>query len=173
MRRDETASAQPALPQDTEPAVVDGALRARRMPRRAALTAAGGLGALLGLGWLADIMSSVPIGRPTAGTLTRAVGQYQVRLDLVPMPPVAGQPTQLTATVTTRSGAAIASAAVQFTLQAVTMDMGVETVVGHSLGAGRYAAVGIFPMSGTWSVTISVAVQAQPPAAASFTVGVR
>ncbi len=147
-------------------------LTPRRLSRRAALSLAGGLAGVLSLGWLADVLAGVPFGSPVAG-VTRQIGLDHARLEMAPTPAIHGAPATVTLVLTDLTGAVVIGAHVALRLTMLTMDMGTITLVGQSASAGRYTAVTVFPMSGTWRITVDVARDTLPPASANFDVDVR
>lgn len=147
----------------------------RRVSRRTALAVAGGLAALLGLGWLGDSLAALPLGAASPDRSTHAVGLYRVRLTLAPAPPIAGRETSLTIAITDAAGAAVNGAHTRFALSMNAMDMGTTDLTAHASGDGQYTSAITFPMSGSWNVGVTIDIDApgQLAATTTFVVGVR
>ena len=151
--------------------------RRQRALRWTALALAGGVVALLALGWVADALGQfVPAGRATtdAATQTQAVGFDTLALRVAPAPVHAGATETLTFTLTDATGAPVAHARIQVTLTMAAMDMaGGAGLAPPTTTPGVYRIVGGFAMSGAWTLAIAVT----PPGASTlhttFTVLVR
>lgn len=162
-----------SIASEARPDAGDAGARGPRVSRRAALGLAGGLAGVLALGWLADALAQAPLGPPLPREAVRQVGAYRASLTLAPAAPVAGRAVTLTAAITTAAGAPVAGAQVGMRLFMAAMDMSMAPLPALSIGGGRYASSVTLPMSGAWSVELTLAIPGQASASAVFPLSVR
>jgi YtkA-like protein len=170
MQRDERlntlAPARHANPQTA------GASRAS-LSRRRALTVIGGLAGVLGVGWLADALAGLPLGGPGGTISARQAGTFDVKLSLSPTGPVAGAATSITVAVLDLAGQRVAPAQFRGVLGMPRMGMDPVDLTWEPLTLGQYRATVSFPMSGVWSLLVTLAGTDRRTALARFDIPVR
>jgi hypothetical protein len=148
--------------------------RVPRISRRAALALAGATVGVLGVGWLADGLATLPLGPATDGPLTVQVGLYHVTLALRPAPPHAGLPCRVTLTVRGADGASLSGLEVE--VAATMTEMGMLLPAVRAVEQPDHESYGcsiVFAMSGAWQVRAQVILPTGAPFAAPFAVVVR
>jgi hypothetical protein len=143
------------------------------LSRRRALTIAGALAGVLGLGWLADALASLPLRRPATGPQVRQAGTFSVALTLAPVAPVAGAATNMTVVVRDLSGQRVAPARFRGGLGMPSMGMDLVDLAWVSRTTGEYYAAVPFPMAGVWTLLVTLVDASQRTSAAQFDVPVR
>lgn len=134
---------------------------------------AGGLAAVLGLGWLADALAQAPLAAPLPRDTIRQVGGYRVSLTFAPSTPMAGRPVSMTAAITSAGGAPLVDARVTMRVLMVAMDMSTPWLSALPVGGGRYVTTVAVPMSGAWNAEVKVAPPGSATASADFPFSVR
>ncbi len=143
------------------------------LSRRRALANAGALVGVLGVGWLADALASLPPGHTTSGPQSRQAGAFTLRLTLAPAQPVAGVATSVTIAVRDLAGQPGTPARFRGALDMPAMGMEPVEVAWQALPDGEYRASLTFPMSGAWSLVVTLLDASQHASTARFDIAVR
>jgi hypothetical protein len=147
---------------------------ARRPSRRTlALIIALGIVALLAVGWLADVLASLPRGVATSSLTpqTAHAGLDTVTLRVSPTPLLAGRDEALLLQVTDVSGQPVVGAHIVCALnmaEMATTAPSINALPGPQSGA--YSCAARLPHRGMWTVRVEVAPETGQPALAVFTV---
>jgi hypothetical protein len=145
-----------------------------RISRRAALGIAGAVVGILGIGWLADALATLPIREATSGPLAVQLGLYRVTLALQPAAPHAGSPCQVTITVRGADGSPLSGLAIDVAATMIEMDMLFPTQrAAEQPDHQTYACALVFAMPGTWQVQARVRSPAMKALSATFDIVVR
>lgn len=106
-------------------------------------------------------------------TLTTTAGTFQATLLSAPATITVGNGTSMTLTVRDAGGHPVSTAQVQATATMVGMAGSAPDITVTNLGNGRYQFRPLFSMAGEWQLVIALHAPGQPPATATFTLGVR
>jgi hypothetical protein len=143
------------------------------LSRRRALAIVGGLAGVLGVGWLADALSSLPSGRGALGPRVVEAGAFTLALTLAPATPLAGMPATITVDVRDLAGQSAAPAHFRGAFGMPAMGMDPADVAWQAAAPGRYGASVTFPMAGAWELLVTIADAAAQTSTARFTIAVR
>jgi YtkA-like protein len=121
----------------------------------------------LGLGALMTAPKTAPL--PVAA----AAGPYVVTLSADSGPLVIGDDNPVSFDVVDRQGRPMAGASLRVHADMTTMAMPVPDVTATAKGGGRYGALLLFSMAGTWRLDVAVVVAGHASAHVAFTVDVR
>jgi hypothetical protein len=160
------------MPDDRADAQASGERRTT-LSRRRALAIVGGLAGVLGLGWLADALATLPPGRAPSGPRVEEAGAFTVALTLAPATPRAAAPTRITVAVHDLAGQATEPARVRGALGMPAMGMDPVDVAWQALAPGQYGASVTFPMAGAWSLMVTLTDASQHDSTARFSIAVR
>jgi hypothetical protein len=143
------------------------------LSRRRALTVIGALAGVLGVGWLADALTGLPLGRPADGARLRQAGTFDVRLTLAPAAPVAGDATIITVGVLDLAGQRAAPARFRGALGMPAMGMASVDLTWEPLTLGQYRTSVSFPMAGVWALVATLTDANQKTTTTQFDIPVR
>ena len=128
---------------------------------------------MLGVGWLADTLASLPLRRPATGPQVRQAGTFALALTLAPAAPSAGTATSLTVAVRDLAGQPAAPVQFQGALGMPAMGMEPVNIAWAARNTGTYQASVAFPMAGSWTLTVTLLGAGQHTSTAQFDVAVR
>jgi hypothetical protein len=143
------------------------------LSRRRALTIAGALAGVLGVGWLADALASLPPRRSAAGPQFRQAGAFVLSLTPSPAVPAAGESANLSVTVRDLADQPTAPARFRGALGMPAMGMDPVDLAWAARSPGNYQASVAFPMAGSWTLTVMLQSADQRSSTAQFDIAVR
>jgi hypothetical protein len=128
---------------------------------------------VLGIGWLADALASLPPRRPATGPQVRQAGIFTLALALAPATPAAGTATSLTLAVRDLAGQPAAPGRFRGALGMPAMGMEPVDLAWAARTTGIYQASVAFPMAGVWTLSVTLLGAGQHTSTAQFDIAVR